>query len=43
MNNCIRKNLYAFLGDIISIVSGSDFPDCTRVAVLPFQNTTEGL
>jgi hypothetical protein len=43
MNKCIRENLYDFLGDITSITSCSNLPDCTRVAILQFKDTVEGL
>jgi transitional endoplasmic reticulum ATPase len=43
MSKCILKNLYIFLGDIGCVFSCSNCPDCTRVAILPFKDTLEGL
>jgi hypothetical protein len=43
MNKCIGETLYVFIGDIVSILSCSDYPDCTRVHILPFKDTFEGL
>jgi hypothetical protein len=43
MNKSIRKKLYIFLGNTVNILSCSDCPACTRVAILPFKDIVEGL
>jgi transitional endoplasmic reticulum ATPase len=43
MNKVIRRNLRVYLGDVVSVHTFPDCPNCTRVAILPFKDTVEGL
>jgi transitional endoplasmic reticulum ATPase len=43
MNKVIRKNLRVYLGDVISVHTFPDCPNCTRVSILPYKDTIEGL
>jgi transitional endoplasmic reticulum ATPase len=43
MNKVIRKNLRVYLGDIVGVYNCPDCPYCEKLAVLPFQDTIEGI
>ncbi|OHT07071.1 Cell division cycle protein 48 like protein [Tritrichomonas foetus] len=43
MNRVIRKNLNVYLGDVVSVHRVKDCPYCTKVCILPFKDTIEGL
>lgn len=43
MNRVIRKNLNVYLGDVVSVHDCPDCPHCTRVSILPYKDTIEGL
>ena len=43
MNKNIRKNLKVKLGDIVTVKPVNDVPNATRVHILPFKDTIEGL
>ena len=43
MNRVVRKNLNVYLGDIVSVHRVNDCPYCTKVCILPFKDTIEGL
>lgn len=43
MNRVIRKNLAVYLGDVVSVHDCSDCPYCTRVCILPYKDTIEGI
>ena len=43
MNKVVRQNLRVSLGDIVSIHALPDCPYATRIHVLPFEDTIEGI
>ncbi|KAK8838428.1 AAA ATPase cdc48 [Tritrichomonas musculus] len=43
MNRVIRKNLKVYLGDVVSVHDCQDCPYCTKVSILPYKDTIEGL
>jgi transitional endoplasmic reticulum ATPase len=43
MNKCVRKNLRCRLGDIIVVKPAPDVPNFTKIHVLPFSDTLEGI
>jgi transitional endoplasmic reticulum ATPase len=43
MNKVIRKNLRIRLGDLVQIRAAADVPNLTKIHILPFQDTTEGI
>jgi transitional endoplasmic reticulum ATPase len=43
MNRCIRNNLRVKLGDIVAVKPKQDIVNLTRIHVLPFADSIEGL
>lgn len=43
MNKCVRKNLRCRLSDMITIKHAPDVPNLTKVHVLPFSDSIEGI
>jgi len=43
MNKCIRKNLRVNLGEMVAVKPMTDIVNLTKVSVLPFADTVEGL
>jgi transitional endoplasmic reticulum ATPase len=43
MNKVIRKNLRVRLGDVVQIRAAADVPNLTKIHILPFQDTIEGI
>jgi transitional endoplasmic reticulum ATPase len=43
MNKCVRGNLRVHLGDIVAVKPKTDIVNLTKVMVLPFKDTIEGL
>ena len=43
MNKCIRSNIRVKLGDIVAVKAKTDIVNLTKVMVLPFKDTIEGL
>lgn len=43
MNKCVRKNLRCRLGDIVVVKPAPDVPNFTKIHVLPFSDTLEGI
>jgi transitional endoplasmic reticulum ATPase len=43
MNKVIRKNLRVRLGDVVQIRAANDVPNLTKIHILPFQDTIEGI
>lgn len=43
MNRCVRQNCRVKFGDLVTIKLVPDIPNHTRVHILPFQDTIEGM
>ena len=43
MNKTIRKNLRVRLGDVVSVKAAGEVPNLTKIHVLPFADTIEGI
>jgi transitional endoplasmic reticulum ATPase len=43
MNKVVRKNLRVRLGDIVQIRAAGEVPNLTKIHVLPFQDSIEGI
>ena len=43
MNKVIRKNLRVHLGDIVTVKPCPDAPNLTKVHILPFEDSIEGI
>ena len=43
MNKCIRKNLRVNLGDLVCVKAKENIPNLTKIHVLPFKDSIEGL
>jgi transitional endoplasmic reticulum ATPase len=43
MNKVVRKNLRIRLGDIVQIKAAGDVPNFTKIHILPFEDTIEGI
>jgi len=43
MNKCIRKNLRVHLSDVVVVKPKTDIANLTKVMILPFKDSIEGL
>ena len=43
MNKVVRKNLRIRIGDVVQIKAAGDVPNFTKIHVLPFEDTVEGI
>ena len=43
MNRCIRNNLRVHLGDVVAVKAKQDIINLTKIHVLPFADSVEGL
>jgi len=43
LNKCIRHNLRVKLGDVVAVKAKTDIVNLTKIHVLPFKDTIEGL
>ena len=43
MNRCIRNNIKVKLGDIVAVKPKTDIVNLTKIHVLPFKDSIEGL
>ncbi len=43
MNRCIRNNLRVHLGDVVAVKPKKDIVNLTKIHVLPFKDSIEGL
>jgi transitional endoplasmic reticulum ATPase len=43
MNRCIRNNLRVRLGDIVNVKPKTDIVNLTKIHILPFADSIEGL
>jgi len=43
MNKCVRANLRCRLSDMVTIKPIEDLPNLTKIHVLPFADTIEGI
>lgn len=43
MNKCIRKNLKVRLGDVVTVLPSENTPNLTKIHILPFDDSVEGI
>ena len=43
MNKCVRKNLKVRLGDMVTILPSENTPNLTKIHILPFDDSVEGI
>lgn len=43
MNKVIRKNLRIRLGDCVTVKAAGDVPNLTKIHILPFDDSIEGI